>query len=475
MPRCPVGVDHTVVREHLFHANARRHDLFIGSLDGRHVVVTSLAGRHPMIEATSPSDATHRLREKSLWERLSRRARAGAAPFRIEISWKTMLLVVGTVAGCWIAVKLVSVVLVVVAALFMVGTLNPIVEWLERRSVKRGWGIAIVFLTLLLAMSALAAITLPSLFDEVRDAATHEPEIRGHLADLLARTKLTEPLSVALRDLHYEGLAKEGAQAALAISARAIESITYVISAVFLALYIMIDRDRLRGGLFSLVPRSHHLRLTRVLLNMQTIVGGYIRGQLSTSGLIAAFAFGLLLVCRVPNALALAVFAGIADVLPYVGVFFVIVPMAIAAASKGVVLMTIVIVAMIAYEEVESRFLIPRIYGRALRLPSSVVLVSLLVGGTLLGLVGAFLALPAAAGVRMLVDELRVKLPGEAIDDTELRERDERAEKEYAERVDGVPAEQAAAVAVEISKERQEEEGGPEHAASVPITSGHAH
>ena len=68
---------------------------------------------------------------------------------------------------------------------------------------------------------------------------------------------------------------------------------------------------------------------------------------------------------------------------------------------------------MLAYEEFESRFLVPRIYGRALRLPSSVVLVALLAGGTLMGIVGALLALPVAAAMRMLVDELRVELPGE--------------------------------------------------------------
>ena len=57
------------------------------------------------------------------------------------------------------------------------------------------------------------------------------------------------------------------------------EVVAYAVSAIFLALYIMIDRDRLRGGLFAVVPRTHHMRLSRVLVNLETIVGGYIRGQ----------------------------------------------------------------------------------------------------------------------------------------------------------------------------------------------------
>jgi hypothetical protein len=89
-----------------------------------------------------------------------------------------------------------------------------------------------------------------------------------------------------------------------------------------------------------------------------------------------------------------------------------------------------------------------------------VVLFALLVGGTLMGMAGALLALPAAAAARMLIEELRIELPGEAIDDREQRAGDERAEKEYERRAEGMPAEQAAAIAVEISEDRRVEEGG---------------
>jgi predicted PurR-regulated permease PerM len=187
---------------------------------------------------------------------------------------------------------------------------------------------------------------------------------------------------------------------------------------------------------------------------------------------MAVFVFALLTVCRVPNAIALATFAGLADVLPYIGVFLSVGPAVLAALAVGPAIAVAVLVAMVTYEEFESRFLVPRIYGHALRLPSSIVLLALLAGGTLLGIVGAFLALPVAAGLRMLVEELRVALPGEQIDDRKLRARDDRAEREYEQRTEGVPAQQAAAIAVEIAVERRDEDGGPESAAGVPITGG---
>jgi putative heme transporter len=379
---------------------------------------------------------------------------------RFEITAKTMLMALLIGVGAWVAGQLLPVILVVVVALFLVGTLGPAVEWLELKGLPRGWGIAVGFAGMLITAILVAALTLPPLIDQFTTVVKHEPALRGRLADLLARSRPTAPLAESLRAIHYGALAKSAAATALQYSTRIVEIVAYVVSSVFLALYIMIDRDRLRGGLFALVPRTHHIRLSRVLLNLETIVGGYIRGQVLTSALMSAFTFTLLIACGVSNALAIAVFAGIADVLPYIGVFLSVGPAVLAASGHGVVTAIIVLCAMLAYEEFESRFLIPRIYGRALRLPSSVVLVSLLAGGTLMGIVGALLALPVAAALRMLVEELRVELPGEQADPS-LRARDERTEKEYERRTEGVAAKQAAAIAVEMSEQRLLDEGPP--------------
>ena len=85
--------------------------------------------------------------------------------------------------------------------------------------------------------------------------------------------------------------------------------------------------------------------------------------------LIAVFSFVLLVACGVPHALVLAVFSGVADVLPYIGAFLSIVPMVLASLERGPVVVSVVLLLMLAYEEFESRVLVPRIYGRSLRLP----------------------------------------------------------------------------------------------------------
>jgi predicted PurR-regulated permease PerM len=206
----------------------------------------------------------------------------------------------------------------------------------------------------------------------------------------------------------------------------------------------------MRGSLFALVPRHFHLRMSRILLKLETIVGGYVRGQVITSILMAIFTFVVLLIARAPNASALAAFAGVADVLPYIGGILASGPAVIASTSHGASTAIGVAVALLAYQEFESRVIVPRVYGDALRLSPSVVLVSLLIGGTLMGVLGALLALPIAAGIRMLVEELQFELPGEDPNSV-VESRVSADERVFARRAKGENAEKAAEIATEIA------------------------
>jgi len=240
---------------------------------------------------------------------------------RFEPTPKGLLLTALAVGLAWILVKLATVALVLIAALMLVGTLSPAVRWLEKRGLKRGLGIALVFTVTFVASLLFWLLTIPALIDQLASLVKQEPSLRGRLADFLARNRTTASLAESLREVHYDALAKAFAGTVWEYSTRVVSIVAYLFSAIFLALYAMIDRDILRGGLFSLVPRTRHIRLSRVLVNLETIVGGYIRGQLLTSLCMALFTGILLAVCGVKNALALGVLAGAADVLPYIGVF----------------------------------------------------------------------------------------------------------------------------------------------------------
>lgn len=379
---------------------------------------------------------------------------------RFDLSTSTIVTLLLVIGGLWLLHRLVPVVLVLVAALIIVGTISPAVLWLEKRRIHRTLGITIVFLVILAVTVLFITMTIPSLIAQATTLLDQGPVARVRLTNWLAGSYLTRPLADLLRNVHSDDLVRMAASNAIAFSTSVVAIFAYILSSVFLALYIMIDRDRLRGGLYLVVPRSHHIRLSRVMLNLETIVCAYIRGQVVTCLFMGVFVFLLLSACSVPNALAIAVFAGVADVLPYIGPLLSVGAAAAAALSRGPAIIITVLALMFLYEEFESRVIVPRIYGRTLRLPSSVILFSLLSGSVLLGIPGALLALPVAAAVRMLFEELRVELPGqqEQATDVEIRERDDRGEEEYERRAEGMPAEQAAAIAVEISADRHKEE-----------------
>ena len=388
-------------------------------------------------------------------------ARTRRQRLRIEIAPMSFVIAVLVALAAWTLVQLLPALLVLLGALIIVGTFNPAVRWLVARNIRRSAGIAIVFSLLLLLVLAMATLTVPALIAQVTSLIEQEPTLRAHVVKFFASYPLTHFLAVAVRDLQYGQLITSAGTQVLAVSARLAEIVAYGAGAFFLALYMMIDADRLRGALFLATPREHHIRLSRVLLNLETIVGGYIRGQLITCVLMGVFMFVLLTACGVPNALALAFFGGVADVLPFIGIFLTMVPAVLASLSQGLVVTVIVLVVMLCYEEFESRVLVPLVYGRALRLPSSLVLFALIAGGTLAGVLGALLALPVAATILMLIDEARMAMPGEDVQsaDREVKQQDERAEAEYRRRTEGMPAEQAAAVALEISQARKKVEG----------------
>jgi predicted PurR-regulated permease PerM len=379
---------------------------------------------------------------------------------RIEITAFTMIFALMLTGAVWALGQLVPVILVLVAALMIVGTLNPAVRWLENKKSSRGTGIAIVFVVMLVLLAAIVTLTIPSLIAQVISLVKQEPILRERAATFLAQYPVTEPLAAGLKNFEYTALVKSSSTQVLSATVKFAEIMAYGAAAFFLALYIMIDGERLRGAVFALTPRSHHIRLSRILLNLQTIVGGYLRGQGITCLCMGVFLFVLLTACRVPNALAIAVFGAVVDVLPFLGIFMTMIPAVLAALGETQTAAVVVFVLLLCYEEFESRILIPLVYGRALRLPSSVVFFALLVGGTLYGIVGALLALPVAATLLMLVDELRVDLPGEEHDEAmiEQKAKDIESEAEYIRRTEGMPAEEAAAVAVEISDTRKQEE-----------------
>ena len=151
------------------------------------------------------------------------------------------------VAGLWVMTRLLPVVLVLVAALIIVGTLSPAVQWLEERRLRRGLSIAIVFTTLLVITLLVVALTLPELLAQATSLIDQEPALRARLVAILARSPLTARLAETLRTLQYDLVFTSAGPTAFAFSTRVIEVFAYSLAAIFLALYII---DFIRNKVF---------------------------------------------------------------------------------------------------------------------------------------------------------------------------------------------------------------------------------
>jgi predicted PurR-regulated permease PerM len=381
----------------------------------------------------------------------------GTRMLTVRLDWRSLIPVVVLVGGVWLLGRIWETILLLVVALVLAGSLGPVLAALQRRGLARGAALGVILLGLVATIAALGALVLPALVRQVQDFVAAEPDLQAQLA---ARAAAFPPLAgqaAAIRDAQPTAFLAPLAADALGYAGAAAQLVVLTLTVVVMTLYLLADQERIRGFAFALLPRGYHVRAARILLDMGTVVGGYMRGQALTSLAMGLVVFAALAATGTPNPLALAAFAALADLIPLVGGFLVLLVVALAALAQGPVTAAIVFGVILAYQQVEGHILIPRVYGQALRLSPLAVLVALLVGGQLLGIVGALLALPLAAGIRVLVEDLRIALPGELPGEASERARDARAEEAYAAEAGGTNAVEAAELATAIAAQAQEE------------------
>jgi putative heme transporter len=388
---------------------------------------------------------------------------------RVEIAPKTIALVLGVIAALWLLSQLTTVLSIVTVALVLVGTFDPIVAWIERRGLPRGRALVLVFVAAALALAAVVLLMVPPLVAQFVDLIENAPRERERIVAALDGYGWGKPVIRALQDLPLEDIGARAGAAMIGYSTALVVPIGYGISTLFLAIYLLADPARSKGLVYSVVPRRHHIKVAKILLELKGIVGGYMRGQLITSLSIGVFVFVLLTALGADNALAIALFAALTDIIPFVGGYIASTPVVMAVTPQGTSVTLIVVMLMVLYQEFESRILVPRVYGRVLRLPPAIVLVALLVGGTLAGILGALLALPIAAGLQMVLRELHLALPGESPTPDAADQLDAQANEVYEHLAAGVTAADAGVIADDLATLVKQTEASRTPALPLPL------
>ncbi len=304
-----------------------------------------------------------------------------------------------------------SVVVVVLVAAFLAVGLDPAVRRLEGWGLKRGHAVAAIFVAVLVALVGFLLAVVPPLASQVTNFATNLPQYVEDLAETNPRIKhFVEEQDIAARLESATNSAPTAIAGSiggvLGVAGSLVASIMNVLLVIVLTIYFSLSLARIHAGTFRLVPKSKRKRVQELADPILEKIGGYIAGNLAISLIAGAVAFVFLVIAGVPYPIALALWVAIADLIPLVGATVGALPAVVVAffTSTGVGIAAVIYFAI--YQQVENYFIAPRVMTRAVDLPASAVLLAALVGGALMGFIGVLMAIPAAAGIKLIVNEV---------------------------------------------------------------------
>jgi predicted PurR-regulated permease PerM len=353
-------------------------------------------------------------------EELLRREPAGGAPpvdeeasgpvgfgqvYRWGVAAALGVLSVALAAFAVYAVR--SVLVLVIISLFIAVGLDPAVRWLVRRGFQRGVAVGVIFLAAFGMLAGFLAAVIPPLLREGGELFTNLPgyverlpEQSSLYRDLAERYHFTEKLSQYAANIPQSLVGN-----AWGFARRFLGALASVLTVLVFTIYFMADLPRLRRGLVRLFPRPRRPRAAEVVNVVVEKVGAYMVGNLIVSLVAGITSFVVLVVLGVPYALPLAVAVAITDLIPLVG------------ATIGAVLVTaitfftsdlwpatvVVVLFFVVYQQLENYILVPRVMRNTVDISSIAVLLSALVGATVMGVMGALMAIPIAAAVKVVL------------------------------------------------------------------------
>jgi len=220
-------------------------------------------------------------------------------------------------------------------------------------------------------------------------------------------------LAAELPDLLKLGQRYASAQAggALRLVLSTFSLIATVVVIPIVSIYLMIEAPELLHGVMRLVPPRARPKASRVLHDLDRALGGFIRGQMLVGLVIGATITVVLLLMHVRYAVLIGVVAGLFDIIPFVGSLVAFVPSVLFALADGWQHALIVALLIVGIFQLEGHFIQPKIVSDSVGLSPLTVIVAILIGAELLGIAGMFIAVPVAAILRILVQDLGPAYP----------------------------------------------------------------
>jgi predicted PurR-regulated permease PerM len=342
---------------------------------------------------------------RSFWTRIDR-------PFVFGF-----LLTLGGLAAVLLGLALsnIATVLIYIAlALFAALGLDPAVRFLERRGISRAVSVVVVILALIVVLTLILLMIVPTVVDQITKFVTSVPgtitaftasdlfaSLQDQFGDQLeslvkdVQTFLTNPANIAAIG---GGALKIGSSIATGISG--------VVIVLVLTLYFVATLPMIKQSLLRLVAARERENADIITTEITDSVGGYVMGMVTLAFFNAVMVFALYAILGLPFPLLMAVGAFLITLIPLVGsLLFLVVGGGIALISDPVSALIFAVVYLL-YIQIEAYVLTPRVMNRAISIPGSLVVIGALVGGTLLGLLGALVAVPVTASILIIIKKV---------------------------------------------------------------------
>jgi len=330
-----------------------------------------------------------------------------------RVVWATLVFV-SVILCFWLLYRFYQVIFILFITIVIGTVIRPLVNWLYQRGLSRIAGVVLVYLLLLILLMGFLWLLFPLIFEQSSTLAREMPDYYQDLRAWVVNSpnqlfmRLGQLLPPALPNLNPVQQTGEEAMASagqvLGYIIMTAQAIFVIIVVMVLTLYWTLDGPRMIKTFLLLIPQDQRETIGELISAMESKVGLYIAGQGVLCLVISLVALVAYMLIGLPNALVLALAAGVMEAVPMIGPLLGAIPAALVALSIAPDKLVWVIVATIVIQQLENSLLVPRIMRKAVGVNPFVTLLALFAFSSLFGLAGALMAIPIAAIIQLVLN-----------------------------------------------------------------------
>ncbi|MFF1635229.1 AI-2E family transporter [Leifsonia sp. NPDC058248] len=343
-------------------------------------------------------------------------AKAPAFRDRSPVQWGYLVSLgaIGAVATGFALYGLRSILFMVFFAAFATVGLDPLIRWFQRHSFSRPWAIVTVILLIVGVMIAIVWVVVPLIVSQItylvqvipKEIAVLKSEGWFDSANQTSNGVLGDVTNWIAKEAEDPKVWAAVGSGVLGFGLSVIDAVTSGFFVLILTIYFIATYDATKQAAYKLVAASRRQTFINYSERILQNFGRYLSGMVILAFFNAVYSTLLLLVTGVPAAFLIGIAAFFITLIPLIGTVLTTIAMTILALLHSPVSAVIVLIFMLIYMQVEAYILTPKVMGKAVQIPGSVVLISALAGSTLFGLAGALVAIPISAGVILIIREL---------------------------------------------------------------------